>query len=82
MAVVAPFISMMHFDSRDISRELNGRTRTATFTEDILADVHSICFVLPFSVLKVPNKLSYPLIRYVAYLMCRIDCLLMRLLIG
>lgn len=36
LPVVAPFISMMHFDSRAISRELNGRTRTATLTDDIL----------------------------------------------
>lgn len=36
IAVVAPLISMIHFDSLPISRELNGRTRTATFTEDIL----------------------------------------------
>lgn len=36
MHVVAPVISMMHFESRLISRELNGRTRTATFTDDIL----------------------------------------------
>lgn len=36
MAVmVAPLISMIHFDSLPISRELNGRTRTATFTEDM-----------------------------------------------
>lgn len=30
---------MMHFDSRAISRELNGRTRTATLTDDILLPV-------------------------------------------
>lgn len=34
--VVAPSISMMHFDSRPISRELKGRTRTATLTDDML----------------------------------------------
>lgn len=31
--VVLPDIWMMHLDSRLISRELKGRTRTATFTE-------------------------------------------------
>lgn len=35
--VVLSNISMIHFDSRPISRELKGRTRTATFTDDILA---------------------------------------------
>jgi len=35
--VVAPAISMMHFDSLAISRELKGRTRTATLTDDILS---------------------------------------------
>lgn len=32
---------MMHFDSRPISRELNGRTRTATFTDDMTVS-HSV----------------------------------------
>ena len=36
MTVVWPLISMMHSDSRATSRLLNGRTRTATFTEDIV----------------------------------------------
>lgn len=31
--VVLPDIWMIHLDSRLISRELKGRTRTATFTE-------------------------------------------------
>lgn len=31
--VVLPDIWMMHLESRLISRELKGRTRTATFTE-------------------------------------------------
>lgn len=31
-----PFISMIHFDWREISRELKGLTLTATLTEDIL----------------------------------------------
>lgn len=31
----------MHFESREISRELNGRTRTATLTDDIFQPV---CF--------------------------------------
>lgn len=35
LPVVAPLISMIHFDSRDISRELKGRTRTATLTDDM-----------------------------------------------
>lgn len=39
--MVAPLISMMHFDSRPISRELNGRTRTATFTDDMSVS-HSV----------------------------------------
>lgn len=48
MAVMLPDISMMHFASRKISRVLKGRTRTATFTDDMLAsdDVHapsSVC---------------------------------------
>lgn len=48
MAVMLPAISMMHFASRVISRVLKGRTRTATFTDDMLAsdDVHapsSVC---------------------------------------
>jgi hypothetical protein len=38
IAVVLSNISMMHFESRDISRLLNGRTRTATLTDDILFD--------------------------------------------
>ena len=37
MYVVVPSMSMMHVLSAAISRLLNGRTRTATFTEDILA---------------------------------------------
>jgi hypothetical protein len=36
MHVVLPLISMMQFDSREISRELKGRTRTATFTDDMM----------------------------------------------
>lgn len=28
-------MSMIHFDSRPISRELKGRTRTATLTDDM-----------------------------------------------
>ena len=35
LPVVLSIISMMHFDSRLISRLLNGRTRTATLTDDI-----------------------------------------------
>jgi hypothetical protein len=34
--VVLSSISIMHFESRVISRLLNGRTRTATFTEDMI----------------------------------------------
>lgn len=37
LLVVLPVISMMHLQSRAISRELNGRTRTATFTDDMAA---------------------------------------------
>lgn len=44
MHVVAPVISMMHFESRLISRELNGRTRTATFTDDILLLLLLFCY--------------------------------------
>lgn len=33
---------MIHLQSLDVSRLLKGRTRTATFTEDILDDVFSI----------------------------------------
>ena len=36
LPVVAPPISIIHFESLPISRELKGRTRTATFTEDML----------------------------------------------
>ena len=36
ITVVCPLISMMHSDSRATSRLLNGRTRTATFTDDIV----------------------------------------------
>lgn len=36
MAVMLPAISMIHFESRPISRELKGRTRTATLTDDIV----------------------------------------------
>lgn len=32
---------MIHFDSRAISRELNGLTRTATLTEDILKQMRA-----------------------------------------
>lgn len=35
LPVVAPLMSMIHFDSRPISRELKGRTRTATLTDDM-----------------------------------------------
>lgn len=35
LPVVAPFISIIHFDSRPISRELKGLTRTATLTDDM-----------------------------------------------
>jgi hypothetical protein len=35
IAVVLSNISMMHFASRKVSRLLNGRTRTATLTDDI-----------------------------------------------
>lgn len=37
IAVVLSNISMIHFESREISRELKGRTRTATLTDDIFA---------------------------------------------
>jgi hypothetical protein len=36
ITVVLSVISMMQAQSREISLLLNGRTRTATFTEDIL----------------------------------------------
>lgn len=42
LPVVAPLISMMHFDSRPISRELNGRTRTATLTDDMTVNHYVI----------------------------------------
>lgn len=32
---------MIHFESRPISRELNGRTRTATLTDDMTVS-HSV----------------------------------------
>jgi hypothetical protein len=35
IVVVLSNISMMHFASRVVSRVLNGRTRTATLTDDI-----------------------------------------------
>lgn len=35
LPVILPCISMIHFESRAISRELKGRTRTATLTDDI-----------------------------------------------
>ena len=34
--VVLPLMAMMQEDPRDFSRPLNGLTRTATFTEDML----------------------------------------------
>lgn len=37
-----PFISMIHFDCRDISRVLKGLTLTATLTEDILNRENSL----------------------------------------
>lgn len=37
ITVVLSNISIIHFESREISRELNGRTRTATLTDDIFA---------------------------------------------
>lgn len=46
LPVVAPLISIMHFDSLAISRELKGRTRTATLTDDILGLPLSGCPVL------------------------------------
>lgn len=35
LQVLGPLIVMMLVDAREISRPLNGRTRTATFTDDI-----------------------------------------------
>lgn len=37
ITVVLSNISIIHFESREISRVLNGRTRTATLTDDIFA---------------------------------------------
>ena len=37
LPVVLSDISMMHLESRLTSRELNGRTRTATLTDDMIA---------------------------------------------
>lgn len=37
--IYLPFISMIHFDSREISRELKGLTLTATLTEDMVTNI-------------------------------------------
>lgn len=62
IAVVLSYISMIHFESREISRELKGRTRTATLTDDIFA--LQIFFVFPlldeFDVLANPQKFFFP----------------------
>jgi hypothetical protein len=47
ITVVLSNISIIHFESREISRVLNGRTRTATLTDDILAQIaHAEHFTL------------------------------------
>lgn len=48
--IYLPLISIIHFDSREISRELKGLTLTATLTEDIVENV-TLLFVLILNLL-------------------------------
>jgi hypothetical protein len=60
IAVVLSNISMIHFESREISRELKGRTRTATLTDDIFALQFFYSRLLDeFDVLAFPQKFSF-----------------------